>query len=337
MLRSAHSFLLSLFKSRTQLHLEVLFLRKQLEIVARSSAKIKIRPADKFFMGFLTDLYESWREALLIVQPETVIRWHRQSFHLYWRWKSRTELGRPTIPQAQIDLIRQMAGQNPLWGAPRIHGEMLKLGFEISQSTVLRYMPRKAPGTGKQQWKTFLKNHSAQIFSADFFVVPTITFRLLYVLIFLSQDKRRIVLFNVSAHPTAQWSTQQLRNVFSDEAPPRFLLRDRDAKFGEMFTETVAALGIDPLLTAYKSPWQNGYVERLVGSIRRECLDHLIVLNEEHLRGILQEYVRYYNTQRTHLGIGKDSPEPREIQHSGKIDQVGVVGGLHHYYFRRAA
>jgi putative transposase len=337
MLRSALSFLLSLFKSHTQLHLEVLFLRKQLEILTRTSPKLRLRPSDRFFFGVLTNFFSSWKSTLLIIKPETVIRWHQQGFKLYWRWKSRHKSGRPKIPQAQIDVIRQMASQNPLWGAPRIHGEMLKLGFEISQSTVLRYMPKKAPRTRKQQWKTFLKNHSAQIFSADFFVVPTITFRLLYVLVFLSHDRRRIVQFNVTTHPTAQWSTQQLRNVFSDEAPPRFLLRDRDTKFGEMFTETVASLGIDPLLTAYNSPWQNGYIERLIGSIRRECLDHLIVLNEGHLRGILQEYIRYYNTQRTHLGIGKDSPEPREIQFSGEIDQVGVVGGLHHYYFRRAA
>jgi len=165
MLRSLFSFLLSLFKSHAQLHLEVLFLRKQLEIVARSSPKLKIQPTERFLMGFLTDLYESCREALLIVQPETVIRWHRQSFQLFWKWKSRSEAGRPKIPQAQIDLIRQMASENPLWGAPRIHGEMLKLGFDISEATVLRYMPKKAPKTSKQRWKTFLKNDSTQIVS----------------------------------------------------------------------------------------------------------------------------------------------------------------------------
>jgi putative transposase len=225
----------------------------------------------------------------------------------------------------------------PLWGAPRIHGELLKLGIDISESTVHRYMPKKPPKTTKLRWKTFLKNHSAQIVSIDFFVVPTITFRLPYVLVFLSHDRRRIIHFNVTPHPTAQWSAQQLRNAFCDHEPPRFLLRDRDAKFGEVFTDTVTALGMDPLLTAYKSPWQNGCAERLVGSIRRECLDHVIVLNEEHLRGILQEYIRYYNTQRTHLGIGKDSPYTREVQGEGEIDKVAVLGGLHHCYFRRAA
>jgi len=230
-----------------------------------------------------------------------------------------------------------MASDNPLWGAPRIHGEMLKLGIDISESTVLRYMPKKAPKTSKQRWNTFLKNHSAQIVSVDFLVVPTITFKLLYVLVFLSHDRRRIIHFNVTAHPTAQWSAQQLRNTFSNAEPPRFLIRDRDTKFGEAFAATVSALRMEPLLTAYRSPWQNGYAERVIGSIRRECLDHLIILNETHLRGILEGYVRYYNTQRTHLGINKDSPEPREVQTEGELDKVAVANGLHHYYFRRAA
>jgi transposase InsO family protein len=337
MLRSAFSFLLSLFKSHSQLHLEVLFLRKQLEIVARSSPRLKIRPADRFFMGFLTDLYDSWREALLIPKPETVIRWHRQSFRLYWKWKSRPAVGRPKIPRDQIDLIKQMAHDNPLWGAPRIHGELLKLGIDISESTVVRHMPNKAPKTSKQRWKTFLKNHSAQIVSVDFLVVPTITFKLLYVLVFLSHDRRRVIHFNITTHPTAQWSAQQLRNAFSDAEPPRFLIRDRDTKFGEAFAETVSALGMYPILTAYRSPWQNGYCERLIGSIRRECLDHLIIMNESQLRAILQSYIRYYNTQRTHLGINKDSPEPRQVQTDGEIDKVAVVNGLHHFYFRNAA
>jgi len=337
MLRSLLSFCLSFLRTTTQVRLENLFLRKQLEIAERSSPKLKIKPTDRFFLAFLIDLYNSWREALLVVQPETVIRWHRQSFRVFWKWKSRSTPGRPAIPQTQINLIKQMATDNPLWGAPRIHGEMLKLGFDISESTVLRYMPKKAPRTTRQRWKTFLKNHSSHIASLDFLVVPTITFRLLYVIVFLSHDRRRIIHFNVTAHPTAHWSAQQLRNAFCDHEPPRFLLRDRDAKFGEMFTDTVTALGIEPLLTAYKSPWQNGYAERLIGSIRRECLDHVIILNETHLRGILEQYVRYYNAQRTHLGINKDSPEPREVQTDGQIDKVAVVNGLHHFYYRRAA
>jgi len=222
-------------------------------------------------------------------------------------------------------------------GAPRIHGELLKLAFDISEATVQRYMPKRQHRTTRQRWKTFLKNHSAQIVSVDFLVVPTITFKLLYVLVFLSHDRRRIIHFNVTAHPTAHWCAQQLRNAFSDAESPRFLILDRDTKFGEAFAATVFALGMEPLLTAYRSPWQNGFAERLIGSIRRECLDHVIILNETHLRGILEGYVRYYNTQRTHLGINKDSPEPREVQTEGEIDKVAVANGLHHYYYRRAA
>jgi len=200
LLRPVFSFLRSLFKSHTQLHLEVLFLRKQLEKVARSSPRLRVNPSDRFFLGLLTGLFDSWRDATWIVNPETVIRWHRQSFRLFWKWKSRSTSGRPKIPQAQIDLIMQMASENPLWGAPRIHGELLKLGIDISQSTVLRYMPKKPPKTSKQRWKSFLRNHASQIVSADFLVVPTITFRLLYVIVFLSHDRRKIIHFNITPH-----------------------------------------------------------------------------------------------------------------------------------------
>jgi putative transposase len=337
MIRSLLLSCLALFKSTSQVRLENIFLRKQLEILARTSSRPRLRSSDRFFLSTMTNVFCSWKETLLLIKPETVIRWHRQSFRVFWKWKSRSEAGRPKIPQAQIDLIKQMASDNPLWGAPRIHGEMLKLGIDISESTVLRYMPKKAPKTSKQRWKTFLKNHSAQIVSVDFLVVPTITFKLLHVLVFLSHNRRRIIHFNVTAHPTAQWSAQQLRNAFCDGEPPRFLIRDRDTKFGEVFTNTASALGMEPHLTAYRSPWQDGYCERLIGSIRSECLDHVIIFNESHLWGTLQEYIRYYNTQRTHLGINKDSPEPREVQTDGQIDKVAVVNGLHHYYYRRAA
>ena len=337
MVRSLLSFCLSLLKSRTQLHLEILFLRKQLEIVARSSPKLRLRPSDRFLIGMLTDLYDTWKEALLIVKPETVIRWHKEAFRLYWRWKSRHKSGRPKIPQAQINLIKQMANDNPLWGAPRIHGELLKLGFDISEATVLRYMPKKPRRTTGQQWKTFLRNHSAEIISLDFFTVPTITFRLLYVLVSLSHDRRKIIHFNVTDHPTSEWTTQQLRNTFYDQEIPKFLIRDRDSKIGEDFIESVSALGLRPIVAAYRSPWQNGYCERVIGSIRRECLDHLIIVNESHLRNSLKRYSHYYRTQRTHLGLNKDSPEPRQVQAHGEIERVAVANGLHHFYCRSAA
>lgn len=337
MIRSLLSFCLGYFKSRTQLQLEIVFLRKQLEILARTSRKPRMRPSDRFFFGILTAIFSSWKSTLLIIKPETVLRWHRQGFRLYWRWKSRSALGRPKIPQEQINLIKQIANENPLWGAPRIHGEMLKLGFDMSESTVLRYLPEKPKRTTGQHWKTFLKNHSAEIVSMDFLVVPTVTFRLLYVLVFLSHDRRKIIHFNVTDHPTSAWATHQLTNAFYDEETPKFLIRDRDKIFGRVFSESVSALGIRPILTAYRSPWQNGYVERLIGSIRRECLDQLIIVNETHLRRILQSYIHYYNTQRTHLGVSKDSPEPREVQADGVISSVAVANGLHHFYFRKAA
>jgi putative transposase len=258
MLSSFRSFCLRFFRSRIQIQLEIISLRKQLEILARTPSRPRLRSSDRFFFSTMTNVFSSWKETLLVIKPETVVRWHRQSFRVYWRWKRRSEAGRPKIPQAQINLIRQMANDNPLWEAPRIHGEMLKLGFDISEATVQRYLPRRPQRTSRQRWKTFLKNHSTQIVSVDFLIVPTISFKLLHVLVFFSHDRRRIIHFNVTDHPTAEWASQQLRNVFCDEEPPRFLLRDRDTKFGEVFTQVVSGLGMEPLLTAYRSPWQNG-------------------------------------------------------------------------------
>jgi len=239
MIRSFLSFCLSFLRTTTQLRLENLFLRKQMEILARTSSRPRLRSSDRFFFSTMTNVFGSWKETLLVIKPETVIRWHRQSFRLYWRWKSRSEAGRPKIPQAQIDLIRQMANDNALWGAPRIHGEMLKWGFDLSEATVQRYMPKRPQRTTRQRWKTFLKNHSVEIISLDFFVVPTITFKLLHVLVFLSHDRRRIIHFNVTDHPTAEWASQQLRNAFCDIEPLKFLIRDRDKTFGGLFTDTV--------------------------------------------------------------------------------------------------
>ena len=337
MVKSLLLFCLRFFKSRIQLQLEIVYLRKQLEILTRTSQRPRLKPSDRVFFSVLTNIFTSWQSALLIIKPETVIRWHQQGFRLYWRWKSRSAPGRPKIPQELISLIRRMANENPLWGAPRIHGELLKLGFDISESTVLRYLPKKLKRTTGQPWKTFLKNHSAEIISIDFLVVPTITFRLLYVLVFLSHDRRKIIHANVTDHPTSEWATHQLTNAFYGEETPKFLIRDRDKIFGKTFTHSISALGIRPILTAYRSPWQNGYVERVIGSIRRECLDHVIIVNEGHLRKVLKRYVHYYNNQRTHLGLNKDSPEPRRVQADGKIDRVAVANGLHHFYFRRAA
>ena len=231
-----------------------------------------------------------------------------------------------------------MCRENPGWGAPRIHGELLKLGIDIGESSVSKYMVhgRKPPS---QTWRTFLENHAQQLVSIDFFTVPTIRFQVLYVFLVLAHDRRRILHFNVTAHPTAEWTGQQLREAFPFDQLPRYLLRDRDAIFGNEFRRQVRDMGIQEVLSAPRSPWQRAYVERVIGSIRRECLDHVIVFHESSLRRILDSYFDYYHRSRTHLSLGKDSPVPRPIQppEMGPVVAVPQVGGLHHRYERRAA
>ena len=224
-----------------------------------------------------------------MVQPETVIGWHRQGFRLYWRWKSRHGDGRPEVSPEVRNLIRQMSHANPRWGAPRIHGELLKIGIEVCQATVAKYMVRhrKPPS---QTWQTFLRNHTKDLVSIDFFVVPTITFQLLFTFVILSHDGRRLVHFAVTANPTAEWTARQLLQAFPWDHAPRYLLRDRDRAYGLEFSEMAKSMGIHEVLTAPQSPWQNAYLERLIGSIRRECLDHVIVLNETGLRRVLKSY-----------------------------------------------
>ena len=246
--------------------------------------------------------------------------------------------GRPVIGREVRDLIRQICRENPGWGAPRIHGELLKLGIDIGESSVSKYMVRcrKPPS---QSWRTFLENHLTQLVSIDFFTVPTIRFQVLYVFLVLAHDRRRILHFNVTAHPTAEWTGQQLREAFPFEHLPRYLLRDRDAIFGDEFRRQVRDMGIHEVLSTPRSPWQRAYVERVIGSIRRECLDHVIVFHESSLRRTLDSYFDYYHRSRTHLSLGKDSPDPRPIQPAGMGPVVALpqVGGLHHRYERRAA
>ncbi|MCU7493801.1 MAG: transposase family protein [Ignavibacteria bacterium] len=220
---------------------------------------------------------------------------------------------------------------------PRIHGELKKLGFNISQSTVQRYIPKRNGRTTGRRWKTFLKNHSKEIISIDFLTVPTINFKLVHVLVVIEHNRRKVIHFNVTKNPTAEWTLQQIRNLLFDYDTPKYLIRDRDARYGSVFTNGVKNLGIQQIVTSYRSPWQNGYVERVIGSIKRECLDHVIILNEDHLKCVLSEYLSYYNKYRTHLGINKDSPEGRPVQVAGKIKKVPAVNGLHHVYFRQAA
>ncbi|MGI9302276.1 MAG: integrase core domain-containing protein [Gammaproteobacteria bacterium] len=231
-----------------------------------------------------------------------------------------------------------MQSANVGWGAPRIHGELLKLGIEISQATVSKYMLRR-PKPPSQSWQTFLNNHAKDIAAVDFFTVPTATFRVLYVLVVLHQERRHIVHFNVTEHPNSAWIAQQIIETFPFDTAPRYLLRDRDGKYGDRYRGRVRSMGIKDTVIATRSPWQNPFVERVIGSVRRDCLDHVIVLNERHLRRILRAYVEYYHNARTHLGLNKDPPDgrPTEMPEMGTIVPFPQVGGLHHRYMRLAA
>jgi len=337
MLKSLYLIIKIFFKTKIQLSLEIAMLAKQLEIYQRTDPKLKISRIDRMFFSLMMDWLSNWKERLFIVKPETVIKWHRTAFRIFWRWKSQNKGGRPKISNEVIALIKQMANENSKWGAPRIHGELKKLGFEVSESTVQRYMPKKGRRTTGQNWKTFLKNHSKEIISIDFLTVPTIHFKLVHILVVIEHYRRKLIYFNVTKNPTEEWSIQQIRNLLFDNDTPKYLIRDRDKKYGRVVNGRKNRFGINELVTAYRSPWQNGYVERVIGSIKRECLDHVIILNENHLRIILADYFSYYNKYRTHLGINKDSPEGRPIQAEGKIDKLPLVNGLHHVYFRKAA
>jgi transposase InsO family protein len=329
----------SAFKSRAALQLEDLALRHQLGVLRRSVKRPKLTCADRLLWIWLCELWIDWRSSLVIVKPETVIGWHRKGFRLFWTWKVRHgRPGRPPVSKEIRQLIRQMSLANPLWGAPRIHGELLKLGIDIGETSVGKYIVRnrKPPS---QTWRTFLENHVNTTVSIDFFTVPTIRFQVLYVFLVLAHDRRRIVHFNVTAHPTAEWTGQQLREAFPFEQVPRHLLRDRDAIFGSEFRKDVKAMGIKEVLSAPRSPWQRAYVERVIGTIRRECLDHMIVLNEASLYRHVKSFLAYYHESRTHLSLAKDPPAPRPV-HSperGAVVAIPQVGGLHHRYERRAA
>ncbi len=328
------------FRARAFLQAEILALRHQLLVLQRSNRghKLRLGWADRVLWVWLSRLWNDWRSALLLVKPETVIAWHRQGFRLYWRWKSRCCEGRPTVSPEVRNLIRHMSLANARWGAPRIHGELLKLGIQVSQATVAKYMVRhrKPPS---QSWRTFLKNHAKDLVSADFFIVPTIAFQLLFVFVILDQDRRRPIHFAVTSNPTAEWTARQLLEAFPWDNAPRYLLRDRDRAYGEKFCETAKWMGIREVLAAPRSPWQNPFAERLVGSIRRECLDHVIVFHEAGLRRILKDYFEYYERCRTHLSLEKDAPvsRPVELPSLGQVIEIPKVGGLHHLYTRKAA
>jgi transposase InsO family protein len=326
--------LVSPLKTQARLEAEIVMLRHQLNVLRRRvPSRPKLTVADRLLFVCLYRLFPSVLGAIAIIQPETVIRWHRAGFRLYWRWRSRSRGGRPKVPMEIRRLIREMSLANRLWGAPRIHGELLKLGIEVAQSTVAKYMARRGRGRS-QTWKAFLHNHAAGIAAMDFLIVPTVGFRLLYVLVILRHQRRRLISLTVTANLTAEWVARQITDAFPWNEAPDYLIRDRDASYGHAVARRLTAMGIRDHPTAARSPWQNGHAERLIGSIRRECLDHIVVFGEGHLRRILAAYTGYYNELRTHLSLDKDSPAHRPIQRLGWLTVRPILGGLHHHYCR---
>ena len=326
--------LASVFKSQDRLAAENIALRHQILILKRRHrGRIKLCRLDRFVLGWLSRVGSAVADAIIIVKPETLVRWHRRGFRSFWRWKSSSVGGRPPINSELRSLILRMAAENPLWGAPRIHGELLKLGFEVAQSTVSNYL-RRHPRPRGQTWKTFIDNHRDALAAIDLFVVPTIGFKLMYGIAILHLKRRELVWTNATLHPTADWISQQLTEAFPWECTLSHLIRDRDASYGAVFKRRLGSLGIRDHPTAPHSPWQNGYAERIIGSIRRECLDHTIIFGEAHLHRTLRSYAQYYNRARTHLSLAKDSPIHRPIQRRGSIISHPHLGGIHHEYAR---
>jgi transposase InsO family protein len=325
----------SLFKPRSRLEAENAALRRQLIVLQRKvRGRVEFTNSDRLFFIQLYRWFPSVLKAMVIVRPETLVRWHRAGMRRYWRWKSRNPGGRPRIDAGLRTLIRRMSIENWLWGAPRIHGELLKLGFAVAQSTVAKYMARPDDGLQGQPWGTFLRNHLPQIAAMDLFVVPTIGFSVLYVLVIVRLARRELVWIDVTAHPTAEWIAQQITEAFPWNEVPRYLIRDRDAIYGAAVTRRLRAMGIRDKPIAPGSPWQNCFAERLIGTIRRECVDHVVAFGEWHLRRVLKSYAQYYNTARTHRSLNKDAPVSRPVQQGGQIVSHAFVGGLHHQYVR---
>ena len=332
--------LVGLFRSRGHLVLENLVLRQQLAVLKRRHPRPSLGTFDRLFWIFARRVWSGWKQSLIIVTPETVVRWHRAGFRSYWKLisKVRKAIGRKQSPREVRELIFRIVSENPTWGAPRIHGELLMLGFDISERTVSRWMKRalRDPEPAKR-WLAFLRNHRETVAAMDFFTVPTITFGVLYCFFIIGHDRRRILHFNVTKHPTSFWTVQQLREAFPFGSAPRFVIFDRDAKYGLEIPLAIRSLGISPVRTSFESPWQNGVAERWVGSCRRDLLDHIIAVNERHLKRLLSEYVRYYHEDRTHLGLGKGTPNHRiRSMVSGRVLSHERLGGLHHRYDRVA-
>src|SRR5712672_4235538 len=333
LLHSLAMFVIDFFKSPRRLEAENLFLRHQLSIaLRRAPSRLRLRGSDRALLVWMTRLWPSLLGAAQVVQPETILRWHRAGFTAFWRWKSRKRAGRPKIDRELRDLIRRMSKENPKWGASRIHGELLMLGFEVAQSTVSKYMVQG--GSPSQGWKIFFRNHAHAIAAIDLFVVPTLTFERLFAFLVLGHGRRQLLWFEVTRHPTAEWLARQITEAFPWASAPAYLVRDNDHAYGQVFRSRVRAMGIRDRPISPRSPWQNPYVERLIGTLRRECLDHVLIYGERHLRRILTLYSLYYNETRTHLGLDKDAPLRRSVRRSGTIVTTPIMSGLHHRYAR---
>jgi transposase InsO family protein len=327
-------FLADLFKSRSRLEAENLFLRHQLNLALRQKPpRIRLRGSDRALLVWMARLWPSLLDTIQVVQPETILRWHRAGVRAFWRCKSRNRAGRPRIDRELRELIRRMSMENSLWGASRIHGELLKLGYEVAQSTVSKYMARggKPPS---QSWKTFLRNHAEAIAAIDMCIVPTLSFERLFAFLVLGHGRRQLLWLEVTRHPTAAWLARQITEAFPWASAPAYLVRDNDRAYGHVVTTRVTAMGIRDRPISPGSPWQNGIAERLIGTLRCECLDHMVIFGEAHLRRILSAYAVYYNQTRTHLALNKDCPLERPIQRFGSVAATPVLAGLHHQYLR---
>ena len=329
---------LALFRGRRALLLENLLLRQQLAVALRTRRRPDVRWHDQLFWVVARRLCVDWRRHLLLVQPQTVLRWHGRGWRLFWWWRSRRPMGRPRLPEEVRDLIRRLSEENRLWGTERIRGELLKLGIAASNGSIRRYRWRPAPRLPSQTWGTFLRTHAHALWAADLFTVQTITFKTLYVLFFIAHSRRELVHAAVTAHPTATWVWRQVIEATPWGRQPTYLIRDRDRVYGGDFVSRVKAMGIDTLLTPFRAPKANAVAERVVRTLRNECLDHVLILNERHLRSVLTEYVAYYNTERPHRSLGLEPPLPmgRSPATRGEVQSRPVLGGLHHVY-RRAA
>jgi putative transposase len=330
------SLLRALLLTRRQLVLENAALRQQLNVLRRQVPRPRLGTGDRVFWLVLRRIFPEWRSVLAIASPKTVLRWHRGGFRLLWRWKSRHKLGRPAIPRKLLCLIWRLQRENPTWGAHRIANELALLGHKVGKSTVGRYMRRKFPTGRGQSWKTFVQNHMNVTAACDFFVVPTLGFRRLFAFVVLSHDRRRIRHIAVTARPSVAWTAAQIRTAFSEPgARPTYLIHDREKTFRcPGFLQALQQLAITDKKTARRQPWMNGYCERVIGTLRRECTDHLIALNERHLERLLRTYAAYYNASRTHMALERNAPLPRAPARApaGELLATPVLGGLHHTY-----